>query len=371
LPGVNSANRVRLGELYLAQGRAADALAQWDTALAQNPRDFDLLIRVARQRYALGDAAGGSARLLQANLLRAVPVDLALVLADTWRGQGRLGEALSLYWQVYQVRPQEPQLRAALPEVAASVGVDPQVRRAAAEMAAETERPELAMSLLQSLLLEDPKDAEARALLADVYARAGRAADAEALLQGADPPLAAAEQLRLLARMQRKAGNGAGLAGTLGKLAEYAPGDAALARERGVLLVQLGRIDEADPVLAPVASGTPGDPELAAAVGQVDLARNRPGPAEAHAREALAVRPDLSEAHRLLLRLYQQQQRWEDLGREMEYQVARAPRNPELREAAVSAYLRAAKLELARPHFEALRALEPQRALSLAPYFSP
>lgn len=369
LPGVNPANRVRLGELYLAHARTADALAQWDAALAQNPQDFDLLIRVTRQRFAIGDTAGATARLLQANDLRAVPIDLALVLADTWRGQGRLGEALSLYWQVYKVRPQEPKLRAALPEVVANVGVEPEVRRVAAEMAVETNRRDLAESLLQSLLQEAPQDTEARALLAEVYAQAGRTAEAEALLHDATPPLTATEQLRRVAAMQREAGNGAGLAETLGKLARSDPDNAALARERGVLLVQLGRIDEADTVLKPVATRTRSDPDLALAVARVDLARNRPGPAEAHIKEALASRPDLSEAHRMLMELYQQQRRWEELGHELEYQIARDPRSPELREATVGAYLRAFRAPLARPHYEALRMLDPQRALSLAQYF--
>jgi tetratricopeptide (TPR) repeat protein len=369
LPGVNPANRVRLGELYLARGRAADALAQWDAALAQNPRDFDLLIRVTRQRFAGGDTAGGTARLLQANDLRAVPIDLALVLADTWRAQGRLGEALSLYWQVYGVRPGEPKLRAALPEVAANVGVDPDLRRAAAEMALETERRDLAASLLQSLLRESPGDTEARALLAEVYVEAGRSADAAALLQDASPPLGAAEQLRLVAGIQRQAGNGAGLAETLGRLARRQPDNPALARERGILLVRLGRIDEAESVLAPVASRTKGDADLALALAQVDLSRNRPGPAEARVKEALDARPDLAEGHRLLAQLYEQERRWEDLGRELEYQVSRNPRSPELREATVEAYLRAFRAPLARPHYDALRALDPQRALALAQYF--
>ncbi|MFI5400141.1 MAG: tetratricopeptide repeat protein [SAR324 cluster bacterium] len=369
LPGVNPANRVRLGELYLAQGRTRDALAQWDAALAQNPRDFDLLLRAARQRYAMGDLEGGTARLLQANRLRPVPVDLALVLADIWRAQGRLGEALALDWQVYQVQPQEPKLRAALPELAAQVGVDPRMRRAAAALALETGRTELALSLLQSLLREDPADREARALLAEGYALSGRAAEAEALLEAAQPPLTGAERLRLLARMQRQEGDRAGLAGTLAQLAPLEPDNPALARERGVLLVQLGRIDEAEPLLAPLASRAGGDPELALALAQVDLARNRPAAAEAHVKEALAGRPDLPQAHWLLQQVYRQQGRWEDLGRDLEVEIGRDPRRPELREAAVTAYLRTADAPRARPHYEALRTLDPQRALRLAPYF--
>jgi len=369
LPGVNPANRVRLGELYLAQGRAQDALAQWDAALKQNPRDFDLLIRTARRRYAMGDLEGGTARLLEANRLRPVPVDLALVLADTWRAQGRLGEALALDWQVYQVRPQEARLRAAMPELAKQVGVDPRVRRAAAALALESGRGDTALSLLQSLLKENPADRTARALLAEAYARSGRAADAAALLAEAQPPLGEGERLRLLAGMQREQGDRAGLAATLARLAPLEPQDAALARERGVLLVQLGRMDEAEPLLAPLASGAGGDPELALALAQVDAARNRPADAEAHLKEALAARPDLPQARWLLQQLYRQQGRWEDLSRELEAQIGRDPRSPELREAAVTAYLRTAEPARARPHYEALRTLDPQRARRLAPYF--
>ncbi len=189
LPGVNPANRVRLGDLYLAQGRGKDALAQWDGVLIQNPRDFDLLIRVARQRYAAGDMELGSARLLEANHLRPVPIELALILADWWRSQGRLGESLSLYWQVYRVRPKEPKLRGPLPELAANVAGEPEVRRVAARMAIETGRLELAAQLLQALLLDQPRDTDARLQLANLYRRMGRPADAEAVLNAAPPAL--------------------------------------------------------------------------------------------------------------------------------------------------------------------------------------
>jgi tetratricopeptide (TPR) repeat protein len=369
IPGVTPANRVRLGELYLAVGRTKDALAQWDAALAQNPRDVDLLLRVARQRYAQGDMVGGTARLLQANALRPVPIDLALTLADYWRTQGRLGEALALYWQVYQVRPQEPHVRSALPEVAANVGVDPQVRRVAAAVAIETGRRDLGASLLRTLLDEQPNDVEARSLLADLYTQQGRQADADALLKAAHPPLGPDEQLRALARVQRQAGNTGALADTLRRLAALEPNNPALARERGVLLVQLGRFDEAEPVLAPLAPRSAGDADLELAEAQVDLARGRYVPAEQEIKQVLAAHPDLSEAHRQLQRLYQQQGRWEDLGHELEYQVARDPRSPELREATIAMFLRASKPALAKPHYEALRSLDPQRARAFARNF--
>ena len=369
LPGVNPANRVRLGELYLSRGRTKEALAQWDAALTQNPRDFDLLLRVARQRFVERDMEQGTARLLQANHLRPVPIDLALILADWWRTQGRLGESLSLYWQVYKVRPREPKLRGPLPELAANVATEPEVRRVAAAMAIETQRLGLAADLLRVLLLEQPQDTDARVLLAEVYGRLGRVAEAGAVLKAAQPPLGAAEHLRLLAKIQRQAGPGEALAETLGRLAALEPNNPLLARERGLLLLQLGRAEEADPVLAPLAQRTQGDPELALALAQVDLARHRPQAAEGRLKEVLAVQPDQAEAHRLLQRLYQQEKRWEELGQEVEYQIGKNPRDLELREAAINAFLRAFKPPLARPHYDALRGTDPQRARQYAPYF--
>jgi len=186
-PGVAPANRVRLGDLYFAQGQTGEALALWDAALAQNPLDYELLIRVTRQRYAQGDMEAGTRRLLQANNLRPVPVELALRLADWRRAQGRLDEALSLYWQVHQELPGELGVRGPLPDLAASVAAEPEVRRAAARMALDTGRPELAAKLLEAVLKEQPADAGSRAQLADLYVRAGRTGDAEALRKAAQP----------------------------------------------------------------------------------------------------------------------------------------------------------------------------------------
>lgn len=151
LAGAPRANRVRLGDLYFSLGRTRDALAQWDAALAQNLWDYDLLMRVSRERFALGDVDGGAARLLQANNLRPIPIEMALLLAEGRRAQGRLGDALSIYWQVYQQHPQEPQVRSALPELAALTPAEADVRRAAARIARETGRAELEERLLQNL----------------------------------------------------------------------------------------------------------------------------------------------------------------------------------------------------------------------------
>ncbi len=151
LPGSLRANRVRLGDMYLSLGRSRDALAQWDAALAQNLWDFDLLMRVSRQRFAQGDVDAAAQRLFQANNLRPIPTEMALLLAEGRRAQGRLGDALSVYWQVYQQHPQESQVRDALPELAALTPADPTVLREAARLALETARPELAERLRKSL----------------------------------------------------------------------------------------------------------------------------------------------------------------------------------------------------------------------------
>jgi len=154
LPGAPRANRVRLGELYFSLGRTGDALAQWDAALANNLWDYDLLMRVSRQRFAQGDVDAGASRLFQANNLRPIPTEMALLLAEGRRAQGRLGDALSVYWQVYLQHPQEPQVRRALPELAALTSAAAEVRRAAARIAQESARPELAERLLKNLPLQ-------------------------------------------------------------------------------------------------------------------------------------------------------------------------------------------------------------------------
>jgi tetratricopeptide (TPR) repeat protein len=161
----NAANSVRLGDLFLAAGRHAEALGAWQRALAEQPNDFEVLVRVGRLQLSTDNSAAGRDALLRAWRLSRLPDDLAAPLARLLAAQRREEEALALYWQVYQAHPDDPAARAALPRLALNVPADAAVRMTAARIAEQTGRTALAADLARAVLVEAPDNGEARAAL--------------------------------------------------------------------------------------------------------------------------------------------------------------------------------------------------------------
>jgi tetratricopeptide (TPR) repeat protein len=87
LDGWTTARRVALGDAYLGKGDPRSAVAQWEQALAENPRDDGLLARLANQYEATGRFADAVGVLNQLTQLRpndaAVYYRLALLTAAT------------------------------------------------------------------------------------------------------------------------------------------------------------------------------------------------------------------------------------------------------------------------------------------------
>lgn len=363
-------NRIVLGELYERQGRKSEAVFLWDRLLAERPRDPDLLVRVAKGWLALNEPARSLPLLQRASQLKPLDAEEAQLLARQLFADKQYEEALRVYWDLYQARPDHPDLPRVLPELALNVPAAPEVRRAAAEFALRSGRLQMAAEIMDALLHERPDDRTARMMLAELYLRMDKPVAAEQVLQepGAGPEDTMGA-LTLLATVQQRLGRKPALSETLARLQRLRPDDGQLRRRRGLLLHTLRRYAEARPPLEQALARNGDDDEVVLALAGATQALGDDDRAEALFATLLERDPTHAVANRRMIALLLKQKRWDAAIPRLEAWVADHPRDGTARYNLVSAYLKRFNTDGARPHFEALREVNPRRARALAPYF--
>jgi len=265
-----------LGVALRLQGRAREALGVLEPLAAANPHSADLLYETALAHSALGDTRR-AIRLLE-RVVALVPRH-----AQAWRV---LGDEKSLIG--------EESGRAYAEHIKASVN-DPKLIEAANALLEN--KLAVAERLLRPFLIDNPTDASAIRMLAEVAARLGRYDDAEKLLARAlqlAPSFAPARHnyASVLLR-QNKPDEALAQANILLKSDGRNPGYRAL---RAATLSQLGEYQEASRSYQSLLADFPNQPKGWMSYGHTlkTLGRQREG-VEAY-RQAIAQLPSLGEA---------------------------------------------------------------------------
>lgn len=155
----------------------------------------------------------------------------------------------------------------------------------------------------------------------------------EALL-GADPANTVAQAGEVqaserIALAQRAQGDNSGALETLLRAKKFAPENAHLLLDLGVLEDEMKLYWDADGVLAHAAQIDPGNPTILYAVARVKLDLQQTGPAEQAMRSYLQLRPEDASAHYGLGHILQTAQRPEEARAEFERSVALQPQQTE------------------------------------------
>jgi tetratricopeptide (TPR) repeat protein len=206
-----------LADLHMRRGQVPQAIAEYDLSLKMFPQNVPALVNASLAynaagrndraedalRRAIGIAPEAAAAhfnlgLLLAELGRASEAESALRLA--LKHDARL--AAAAYNLAVLVAPTDPDEAVALARQA--VALRPRDARYAFTLAYQlSQRPagaDEATAILRDLVARQPGDADAHLLLADLHAKAGRAAEARAVLQAAARQSAIPERERLQIR---------------------------------------------------------------------------------------------------------------------------------------------------------------------------
>lgn len=368
-PG-NTVNRIRLGDLYLAQGRPLDALSQWKDLVVERPGDISLLLKIGRSWISLGKSSQAMPYLEKAARLGKLDLRSTELYAAHLYRTGRLREALEQYRHLYSLRPRHPALPMVLPELVTKFPVGDALRIAAARMAIQAGRRETAAAVLKLVIGKNPKNQPARMLLAKIYLRAKRAEQAVAVLAAGGPATRnSMPALELLARAQKAAGRFEPLAGTLDRLQSRRPKDFRLARRRASLLSRLGRVREARSVLDAIWKADRSAVDVVFSLVRIELKLGLPDAAEKRMVELLAHHPNHQPAQRGLIKLLVRAGKWKALLPKLISWVRNHPGDAIARYNLIVAYIRRNNTQGARPHFEALKKIDPRYSSRLESYF--
>jgi tetratricopeptide (TPR) repeat protein len=369
LPG-NQSNLVRLADLYEQQGRQLEAVLLRERVLAVRPRDARLLQQAGKGWMALGNVDRASPLLQRASQLQALDPESSATLASQLYRSHQLEDALRVYWSLYMLQPEHPDLPRVLPELVLSLPATLEQRAAAAQVAERAGRLQQAAEVYEAILADTPGDADARLALAALYLRQDKSKQAEAVLSSPDGAKISSERaLQLMATVHQRMGRKPALVATLERLQQLRPDDAQLTQQRGLLLAELRRPAEARPLLEHSLDASPRDITLRIALADVTLALGDAATAEQHLKAALSADPQRTDAQRRLIELLLREERWDDAAQRLEVWVSKNPRDAVARYNLVTAYLKLFRTDAATPHYEALRAMNPVRARPLEPYF--
>lgn len=367
----NLANRIRLGDLLLERGEGAAAADEWEQVVRFKTADFDLLVRLGNAYLERGERDRGVSALHRAAQIGTLQPEVSEKLARQLLAGERWPEALEFYWQIYRTQPDHPDLADALPKLVMNAPALPEQRLAAARYAEAGQRPELAIDLLEDLLRLHPETGEGRVMLARLYMAAGEPGEAERTLfeGGEELQVSEAESLHALATVQQHLGKREDLARTLDRIIILEPGDTAVARRLGLLLMQLKRINTARGLLEKTLAARPDDAEVLFQLATAEFTLKQLPRAEAYLSRLFEAQAGHEGGRELQRQILQRERRWEELARELETFVAAHPDNATARSDLVSAYLNLFEIEKARPHYQVLRKSNTRKARALQRYF--
>jgi len=164
-----------------------------------------------------------------------------------------------------------------------------------------------ALSLLEAFLREQPETVEARVLLGEAYAQAGRLDEAEAAYREALRRAPADRSARLgLSMALYRSGRLSEAAAELQAILAQDPREARASYLLGAVQLQQGRLEEATQAFEAALRWQGNFPEAYVGRGAARFLRGDLAGAEADLRRALALAPEMPEAHYWLGRLLAQ-----------------------------------------------------------------
>ena len=363
------ANRRRLGELYQTGGRIEAAVAEWEGIVRLLPADYDLRLRLARTEIGIGRPATAVEHLLDASRLRPIPREMTEWLGRELLGQRRYAEAFEIYWTLYQADAAHPEAGRALPGLALQLSVPPEAALAAARLAEGQQRLAAAVEILENAVRRYPDDGDTRVMLAGLYLQRGDAAEAEHVIAADGGDLSDMRRLRILAEAQLRQNKQEDAAGTLRQMLQLEPADMEIAGQMAFLLHDLGRHEEAIPLLSGMLARNQDDREALLRMAQSEFALGRYEPGKARLRRLLVLEPDHEGGLGLLIDRTLKERRWKEAAPLLDRWVAMHGEDATARFNLITAYLRQFNRKAARPHYDVLITLNPVQARRLSPYF--
>ncbi|PYS50563.1 MAG: hypothetical protein DMF68_06780 [Acidobacteria bacterium] len=308
----------RLGEGLLSAGRSKEALAAIRRAIALNPENTDYGELLAKAI----EAGGIDDKVAIAELQRMVAADpantsVAELLARIEARAGRVDDAAATLRAAISHQPKGDRTQQSLRNSLAQLYIDSQ-RYTEAIAVYEEQLKEHGISN-KPLTTEEEKLFAARTLqrMIDVYKRAGRASDVEAvidrmrLLLGKDDPSPDAQRIEYL----REQGKRTEALQAVRAARKLYPQEAGFLQLEAETLTDLGRVDEAVALLKTQLKNSVEDFTLYLEISNLYLHAGRAGEAVEAARKALSLspaeRPDMADA--ALLTLSSAQERAGDL----------------------------------------------------------
>ncbi|NQT85441.1 tetratricopeptide repeat protein [bacterium] len=108
LAGCSARQELDDGDVFLSQGKPQEALAVWRHALAAEPRDTSLLIRIATAQTRTGDLAGAEQTMLSAADIEPDSPKVAQNLALVYLKQKDLDRALGAFQRAVAIEDTYP-----------------------------------------------------------------------------------------------------------------------------------------------------------------------------------------------------------------------------------------------------------------------
>jgi tetratricopeptide (TPR) repeat protein len=280
------------GRLLLNEGRYAEALARFDTALQIEPNSPEVIASDAEAKIALERLADAKQQLIQAreHFPKSLPVLLLLGKVEQHLGNNDAAET-DLHAAIAQVDPttsdavlpyvglsellsargRTSDARATLDEARKNLPESPALERAIGEVIELQGDFDGAIAHYRSALAQDPKDVAAQFRLGAALRRTRKFDEAGAMLDR----VAAVDK-------------------------DY-PG---LSLERGLLFEESGDVEKAIDLFKGALAKAPDDPDLQLRVGSAYVAIARPDDALPMLQKALAKRPASAEVHHYLGRAF-------------------------------------------------------------------
>jgi tetratricopeptide (TPR) repeat protein len=275
------------GKLLMADGRSAEALARFDTALRSDPNSPSTIANDAEAKIALERLADAKQQLLAARERFPKSIDILLLLA---RAEQRLSNE----------KAAEENLKAALAVAVADPNQPDAVRPYAAlsKLLASRGHVSDARAALDDAGRKLPPSAELDRAFGEVSELEGNYEDAIARYRSAvakdGNDLTAHFQLASTLRRVRRFDAASAELDRVAALDGDYPG---LALERGLLFEQSGDVERALEQFRSALARAPEDPDLQLRVGSAYVAIGRPEEALPMLRKVLEKRPTSAEAH--------------------------------------------------------------------------